>query len=203
MKMESPDKNSYVEYQAMKKLGDRAFSAGQFKKAIEYYEKALQVFNIPSHPKYLAVIESIRKAEQGLARSSGSSQPKSVSTDGIINPSAFVICLYVNKLLPDDGWEKYVSKSFDTPLEDHSELKKMFDIAGNDCHYQTTWEFVPYFNAAFKSVAVDRSRTFIESLVLSQKPKLWRTFASDIALSIHDQPAQGLIMVVVFGDELA
>ena len=99
--MSTPEKPSYAKYQGMKELGDRAFSARQYEKAIEYYEKALLAFNIPNHPKYLAVLEGIKKAKKEIAIKSGHVQPKAHVQDGIIKPLKIYLRLYSSKQLPE------------------------------------------------------------------------------------------------------
>lgn len=187
----------------MKKLGDRAFSAGQYEKAIDCYEKALRYFNIPNHPKYLAALEGIRKAKKELAIQSGIVQPKSYVQDGVIKPLRIHICLYSNKQLPTDMWNNIVLSALDASLDNHPQLKAIVDLAGESCEVHSTWEYVPYFDAAFKNVAANRGQTFFETLIAAPKPKLCRLFTSDIAFSVYEEPAQGILLAVMFGDEMA
>ena len=199
--MDSPEKTSYVKFEATKKLGDRAFSAKQYEKAIEYYEKALQFFNIPNHPKYLAVLEDIRKAKKELTIKSGNFQPKGYVLDGIIKPLVFHIRYYSNRQLPENEWEIMVIRALDASLEINPQLKKTVEISGSNSEVHKSWEYVPYFDEAFKNVAENRGQTFFESLVASSNPKLCRLFSSDIAFSGEHQ-TKGMIVVVVFGNEM-
>jgi hypothetical protein len=201
--MSTADKPSYEKYQAMKKLGDRALSDRQYEKAIESYEKALQYFNIPSHPKYLAVLEVINKAKKELTIKSGNVFPKGYIQDGIIKPLIIHIRLYSNKQLPNDEWNNIVFRAFDASLDNHPQLKEVVDLAVKNCTVHSTWEYVPYYDAAFRNVAANRGQTFFESLIASPNPKLCRLFSSDIAFSVYEQQAQGIIFAAVFGDEMA
>jgi len=201
--MGTPENSSYEKYQGMKKLGDRALSAGQYAKAIEYYEKALHYFNIPNHPKYLAVLEGIKKAEKEIAIKSGHVQPKGYVQDGIIKPLIIYIRLYSNKQLPNADWEGIVLRVLAASLDNHPQLSETINLAGENCKTHSSWEYVPYNDEAFQSVVYSRGQTFFESLLASPNPKLCRLFSSDVAFPVYEQQAQGIIFAVVFGDEMA
>ena len=201
--MSTPENLSYENYQGMKKLGDRALSAKQYEKAIESYEKALKYFNIPNHPKYLAVLEGINKAKKELMIKSGNFHAKGYVQDGIIKPLIIHIRLYSNKQLPDDEWNNIVLEAFAASLDIHSQLKGIIDLAGKNCEVHSTWEYSPYVDEAFKNVVANRGQTFFETLIASPNPKLCRLFTSDIAFSVCEQQAQGIIFAVVFGEETA
>ncbi len=199
--MDTPEKTSYVKFEGTKKQGDRAFSPKQYEKAIEYYEKALQFFNIPNHPKYLAVLEDIRKAKKALTIKSGKFEPKSYLLDGILNPLVFHIRYYTNRQLPEDEWEIMVLRALDASLEINPQLKKMVEISSSNSEVHKSWEYVPYFDKAFQNVAENRGQTFFESLVASPNPKLCRLFSSDITFP-DQQQTRGKIVVVVFANEM-
>lgn len=201
--MSTPEKPSYAKYQGMKELGDRAFSAKQYEKAIEYYEKALFAFDIPNHPKYLAVIEAIKKAKKEIAIKSGRFQPKGYVQDGIIKPSKIYIRLYSNKQLLETSSENIVLRVLAASLDNHPQLNEIVDLAGKDCDTLSSWEYVPYDGEAFQNVAHNRGQTFFESLLASPNPKLCRLFSSDVVFPVYEQQAKGTILVVVFGDEMA
>jgi len=201
--MDTPEKPSYVKYQGMKKLGDRAFSAGQYEKAIECYEKALHYFNIPNHPKYLSVLEAIKEAKKEIAIKSDHAQPKSYVQDGIIKPLAIHIRLYSNKQLPNENWEKIVLRVFTASLDNHPQLSEIINLAGESCETHSSWEYVPYNDEALRGVVDNRGQTFFEALLAHPNPKLCRLFSSDVAFPVCEQQAQGIIVAVVFGDELA
>jgi len=194
---------SYKKYQAMKKLGDRALSSKQYEKAIEFYEKALEYFNIPNHPKYLAALESIKKARNELTFKSGEVQQKVYVQDGMIKPLKIYVRLYSNKQLPDDEWKGIVTKAFAASVDIDPLLKQVFSLAHKSCEFDFTWEYVPYYEKAFQNVVANHRQTFFESLTVSPNPKLCRLFASDVAFQVHERQAQGEVVTVVFGKKLA
>jgi len=196
----APQKRNYMKFQGMKKLGDRALSAGQYEKAIECYENALYEFIIPNSPQYLAVLESIKKAKNQLSTNSAIVQPKSYVQDGIIKPQIMHIRLYSNKQLPAEEWKEIVLKVLVLSQNDSPQLKETVNLAGENCEAHTSWEYVPYYRSDFKHVASDRATTFFESLVESPNPSLCASFTFD--MSLPDQQAQGMMVVIVFGDEL-
>lgn len=200
--MGEPEGRSYPKYQGMRKLGDRALSAGEYEKAIEYYEQALHFFNIPNHPKYLAVLDGIQKAKTELLAKAGASQPKGVVQDGIINSRIIHIRLYSNRQLPSAEWEKVVLSVLASTFDNHPQLKETVALAGKNCQVKTSWEYVPYYDAAFRNVATDRGRTFLESLLASQNPRLCRSFSFEVSYPVYEEQAQGMILAVVFGDEM-
>jgi tetratricopeptide (TPR) repeat protein len=201
--MGTSEKPSYANYRGMRKLGDCALSAGQYEKAIEYYEKALLAFNIPSHPKYLAVLEGIKKAKKEIAIKSGHFQPKSYVQDGIIRPLRIYIRLYSSKQLPDTNWEEIVLRVLAASLDNHPQLNETINLAGKNCETHSSWEYVPYSGEAFQNTAFNRGQTFFESLLASPNPRLCRLFSSDVVFPIYEQQTKGTIFVVVFGDEMA
>jgi hypothetical protein len=133
----------------------------------------------------------------------GASQPKGIVQDGIINPRVIHIRLYSNKQLPNVTWEKLVWSVLASSLDKHPQLKATVALAGKGCQSQTSWEYVPYYDAAFRNVASDRGRTFFESLLASQNPKLCRSFSFDVSYPVYEEQAQGMIFAAVFGDEMA
>jgi tetratricopeptide (TPR) repeat protein len=201
--MNTTEKTSYAKYQGMKELGDRAFSAKQYEKAIEYYEKALLAFNIPNHPKYLAVLESIKKAKKEITITSGDFQPKTYVSDGIIKPSKIYLRLYSRKQLPEIKSENVVLRVFTTLLDTNPQLKDIVKLSDKNCEYLSSWEYVPYDYEAFKNVAENRSQTYLESLFANPNPKFGRSFSAEIFYSLDEQQVRGILLVVAFGDEMA
>lgn len=201
--MSTPEKTSYAKYQGMRELGDRAFSAKQYEKAIEYYEKALLAFNLPNHPKYLAVLEGIKKAKKEIAIKSGGFQPKGYVQDGIIRPLKIYIRLYSNKQLSETSSENTVLRVLVASLGNHPQLNEIVNLAGKNCQTLSSWEYVPYDGEALHNVAYNRSQTFFESLLTSPNPKLCRLFSSDVVFPVGEQQAKGTILIIVFGDEMA
>lgn len=194
---------SYEKFQAMEKLGHRALAAKQYEKAIESYEKALQYFNIPNHPKYLSVLESIKKAKIQLKRQSGDVQRKSYVADGIIKPHIIYVRLYSSKQIPVEVLDDMLTRSIAASTELNPPLKEICEMADKNAKIDFTYEYVPYSGNEFNNVVENHSQTFTESLIDSPNPKLCRFFSCDVDFEVHDQQAHGTVLVVVFGDELA
>lgn len=201
--MSTPEKPSYPKYQGMKELGDRAFSAKQYEKAIDYYEKALLAFNIPNHPKYLAVLESIKKAKKEITITSGDFQPKAYVPDGVIKPSKIYLRLYSRKQLPETRSENIVLRVFTALLNTNPQLKDIVKLSDRNCEFLSSWEYIPYDYEAFKNVAENRSQTYFESLFANPNPKLCRSFSAEILFSLEEQQVRGALLIIVFGDEMA
>ena len=199
--MDMPD-NSYAKYEAMKKLGDRAFTSKQFEKAIQYYEQAVQSFNIPNHPKTLAALDGIRKAKNAISARSGNGQPKTLVIDGLVKPLSFHMRLYCNHLLPESKWEDFVIHAFEVSREGIPLLKKMIYAVDTIPEFHHSWEFIPYFQEDFTKVANERSRTFFESLATLPDLPLVKEITADLNIKVNDQPTQAMLFIAVFGKEL-
>lgn len=202
--MSISDTPCYEKFQAMKKLGDRAFAAKEYQKAIECYEKARDAFRIPTHPKYLAVIERINRARNELALTAGQEHAPSYVKDGLIRPLSIHIHLYSDTPLPADEWEQIVVGAFTRALDIDLHLKQVFDLSGENCGGKYSWEYIPYPDRHFQEVAINHAQTFFESLCQSSKFRFCKLFSLDVSFPsplITGQSVQGNLVTVVFGNE--
>jgi hypothetical protein len=196
--------NSYQIFGGLEKLGDRAMQQKNYRKAIEYYEKA--VVCDYRGPSYSAVVRKLDEARIHIEKTTATGKKGAVFIkDGIFKPTSMLIRLYTNEHMQENEWGDLLKKIFGSFADSDKRLHSIIMQTEDSIDTKASWEFVPYEYEGFVHVAMKSATNWAEQCRLNEQAACFTTFAKDgtIAPKERAESAQFMIFIIFFGSEKA
>ena len=197
---------SYSKFNGLRHLADQNLHGGDHAKAARFYVEALRNWPVDlravGNAKYQAVLQGLQMCRQ---------HPKltpapSLRENGGFRPTGIWARLYVNAVLRENEWGKWVDMALANQMKNAPQFSTMMDAVTDNASMCKSWEYVPGPSGTFSNEYAVRAQGFVLSVGVEARAA-WITSFTDtgkLQLGSEDRPEEAsmALVTILAGDEL-